>query len=655
MKITIYRKPYRDELLFSWIMDLAEQNLGSDYFCTYLQTFLYHFFPKENQQYRNGGLKKERPRLDCLVGMTESIRYIKEQGYEMPDLIDLMCNQTPVVAMGIARKSGYQAKYIETFIRPIRKDKWDMPTFPYEGKTLKFCEACVKEDDLTMAPYFRTWHNIPGVTVCAVHKTSLMEMTPETAVRLIKHQKITGYARPCKEQVSDADIRIAEFAKALYEDPGIIDLQIIRVVLKKKREELGVKGKTPFQNKFMYPFDKVVMEILEYFPSYEAFCEETEPFVREAYEEMMAEYPEHVVPVSAYGPVMKMRCGICGYEWYCHPYSISIGFYCPVCDGALSDEVRMKRLLSKIGDGQYEMLGDFEGIGALQKIRHRTCGQVSGDTAGGLAAKIWGRRRCSCEIALTKEDWQKRVDEISNEFEVLEYYKSVGKIKVQHKCGESYITTCQSFLANPKCRICSNPILTESEMEKIIRDELGEEYEILGGLSGNRITFRHKPCGIVTTSSVNMIRSGWKCRLCTSRWKNEREAGLTLEGRLYMDIREHLKTHKVWSSRKHLGEERSKECRNALDSLVYRGFLHRISSGYFSDTEDVTVYDIVEETYIRDKDGTLCGNYTGETMEYMIGIRKEEPQKITLESELLTRKADCTVKICGRRVVVKGI
>lgn len=96
-------------------------------------------------------------------------------------------------------------------------------------------------------------------------------------------------------------------------------------------------------------------------------------------------------------------------------------------------------------------------------------------------------------------------DLVGDEYEMLSNYTgSANLITIKHNiCGNTFEVTAGSFLyairhGKHPCRFCSNNAsLSKEEVKEKIKEQCGEEYEMIGAFNGysNHVLMRHNKCG----------------------------------------------------------------------------------------------------------------------------------------------------------------
>ena len=631
MILPTFRPMHRDELLYGWIAELAHINYGDD--PRGIQRVAQTIFPYGYAPERRFHPSKEELRKDFVRGIGESLQECYKKGYKVPEAWELLTYNTPLYSMGVSRSSSTQARYLYTAMASVYGDSLDMPTLPSSVKTIKICPMCMAKSQ-----YVRTWHHLPGVKACAIHRVMLFDFDSK---------------KELKEDVSvlqedHPDVVYAAYCKEIYDHPSTASLATVKKIMMPK---CNVDEKAVLSRKST-KFQTVIEMLLRHRTSYTTIAK-------------MADLDQGTNNVDRYEILRECRglaevlCTKCGNKFTGSLTAIKLGFGCPECMRSVHPNYYVATLLKSTGDGAYRLSGPFQGMGAVQDVVHDTCGKR---VRARMVSRLWDKQTCRCETKNHIPDMQREIDKISSGYEVISYVPNEGTAIIRHNnCGLSRNCNWLSFKSSPVCPYCKDKENRKRGIQRLAL-ELGKDYAIQEDLTskGNDgLTFAviHKPCGTLIKGTLKQFqgtsqKGPRRCPICTSYFIKEKNTGITPEGKLYIDMKEWFKTHKTWVSRRH-SDYHSKEYYDALIVLAKQGRIHRLSPGIYSERADLSVYDVLKERYLLDDSGNICGKYTGKTAEYL-GGKAKEPEVITLESELLTRKSVCHVTVCGRKVDVKG-
>ena len=627
MILPIFRPLRHDELLYGWITDLAHLNYAGD--VRGVQRVATALFPFAYAPERRYIPSKESLRKDFIRGIDDSLRANSEMGYSFPEAWILLAYNTVLYSMGVSRTASTQARYLYTALSSVYGDIMDMPTLPSSVKSIKTCPACMSENS-----YIRTWHHLPGVDACAVHR-----------IKLLNWEESGDDCTILPE--GHPDVVYAQYCKTIYDHPSSISLKNIKKMLKPycTPEETAILSRKSTR------FQAVVEMLIRYNVDYHVI-------VQMADIGKPSSYLEGYRVLKEGKGIVEVSCNRCGKTFTGVSSAIEAGFGCPVCMRSVHPNKFVSDILKTVGDGNYKLTMPFQGMGAVQDVVHKTCGQ---SIRVRMASRLWDKQVCRCETANKLTDMQRQINSLSEGFKIISYHPTKGTTTVSHRCGVSWNCNWLSFKSSPVCPYCKDKENRKHGIQRLAL-ELGKDYAIQEDLTskGNDgLTFAviHKPCGTLIKGTLKQFqgtsqKGPRRCPICTSYFIKEKNTGITPEGKLYIDMKEWFKTHKTWVSRRH-SDYHSKEYYDALIVLAKKGRIHRLSPGIYSERADLSVYDVLKERYLLDDSGNICGKYTGKTAEYL-GGKAAEPEVITLESKLLTRKSKCRVTVCSRPVDVKG-
>lgn len=633
MILPTYRPMFHDELLYGWINDLAKMNYHDD--CYGLQRtakmlFPYGYAPGQRHLVKKGEIVKK----DYQRGLSASLRRLSDHGYRVPDIERIISFNTIESVMGICRKPVTQARYLCTALSSVYGDLFDLPLPPPSIKDLYLCPKCMQEKQ-----YLRTWHQLPGVTACCIHKILL--------------QPVNGV--DCNQNIIYADegvVRFAALAKEIYDNPCPISVDTVKTLLlgRASPSEINTLNRS-------LPFTKVIETLIKYCVPYtDLISSVSEQAVSEQVSDGVRIFK--VLSTRMHGQIVEVMCPDCGRAFETVPHALKSGFGCPDCIRKANPEKIIAHSLERIGDGNYVLVGNFRGLSAEHKIIHATCGTRF---RGPIMRKVWDGKTCKCEMAHTIDSVQKRIDRVTKGFTVLSYRPRVESMILRHEvCGETGKYYLQQFIKTPKCSICRETGQHDAAVSKIMT-VLGEGYSYVNTENSgkeNYYTIRHNICGTETSGTVRQyigtkyIRPK-RCPLCYKYEEGTRILNLSTAGIVLDEMTDWFKMHKTWVLSQHR-EYSGTKYYNAIANLKKRGIIYHVSFGVYAKSAEVTVYDILEEKYLMDSAGTRTGRYTGETAEYMAGKREFEPDVITLESSLIKNTDRCTRIVCGRTVIIKG-
>jgi len=159
----------------------------------------------------------------------------------------------------------------------------------------------------------------------------------------------------------------------------------------------------------------------------------------------------------------------CGNDYDVTPHKFTEGRRCPKCfKNYKKTTEQFKQEVFDVSNGEYQVVGEYVNSNTLIAMRHK-CGNEYSVTPNKF---LMGRRcpecskiKCGDGKRKTHDDFIAKVNEITDEYEILTKYKlSKLKIKVLHKkCGSEYEVSPNSFLDGNRCPVCIS-----SNGEKVI-------------------------------------------------------------------------------------------------------------------------------------------------------------------------------------------
>lgn len=153
--IPVFFAPYEDEALFSWIIRLSTEN-GMKV------PFFYDTFFSRKSYTSSAGLNRHP--YPC--GFNHIACWYANQDF--PDALQLLKHATTDFVMAPFRQPQQVFRQMQWFL-----DGSGTPCFQ-NATRLYFCPACMEEDVRQGRDrYFRTYHQLPSVTMCTKHKIPL--------------------------------------------------------------------------------------------------------------------------------------------------------------------------------------------------------------------------------------------------------------------------------------------------------------------------------------------------------------------------------------------------------------------------------------------------------------------------------------------------
>ena len=329
---------------------------------------------------------------------------------------------------------------------------------------LRHCPMCDAE-----IPYVRTWHCIPGVTVCAKHNVPLVEHMTNPAGDVVRHELTPG----------PMALEYATFTKALLEAQPKFFMQETLPALKTRiaayeqktgmhfLTQLEAMGLTRASAGIAYaikyieqsdnelPFEETLTALMVLYGTTDALIadvtsESTKQRFLQTIKnrfELLSEYDERIV---------RLRCLDCGNEFPSTPHAVLTGWGCPVEDASLTEQELFMQLFDAVNDG-YEIIGEYKYSQQAITIRELATGktkQIKPDRFINFPhAGMMGKEPLPLEVI------RKEVEKNGNYIlhAVSRRYLEI-MIDVTHKtCGKRYMLSLRKFRRGTGCRFC-NPV-----------------------------------------------------------------------------------------------------------------------------------------------------------------------------------------------------
>lgn len=379
--------PYDDEMLHSWIERNAFVNCYDD-----IKILFRDFSPVNRYK-----IISSTSRLDTLFKLLSVEDWAKmysehtEYSFVAPFLNDYGQISILNAAFGI--------------------DSFNTKSFIHETFV---CPVCQKEH-----PYFRVWHNLPGVTVCYRHKCSL--------VRADNYFEVPDFEEDCNP-VSVEDIAYAEYAHDLHKKNLFCNVSYINRLL---------AIDSPYRAMLT---DEYVKKIMTKYPSVNDIP-----------------LPNHsdFIPTEDYellhqcGSVIDLIHTPCHTRFCSTAIGFKYDFRCPSCAQKLSEAERFIRHVNSISDGKYKMVAPYTSRSEKIKMLHTDCGTVSAFTP----ISFLSGTRCKCENYRTIESLKKLFEEKYPGFTPISYEGS--ELTVRHdECGNIFTVVWKDWIKRSFCRAC---------------------------------------------------------------------------------------------------------------------------------------------------------------------------------------------------------
>ena len=214
--IPVGKKPYPDELLYSWIHRLATAN------SLLLKDFLIEYLGKKNATVNS--LKPDVRRE--FVGLYDSL-------LKKPDMVELFLSVSTFPFEAMFMTEGQQTKYVNN----VFTEKSNINTIS-NGifQQLHVCQECAKEDIATYGEaYLHRIHHLSGVNVCPKHHCTLMRFDGTKG-----HACDYDWATYSKyELTSISDTVYADYVREIFDAGVTTDIKSLKDILYSTLKDRG--------------------------------------------------------------------------------------------------------------------------------------------------------------------------------------------------------------------------------------------------------------------------------------------------------------------------------------------------------------------------------------------------------------------------------
>lgn len=504
--IPIVIEPYPDELLYSWIIRLANANELSP--SIFVETY---FTTKINSNkipvdIRNGYCNFYEA-LNCDIDKMDLYFQLSTTKFEL---------------------SFYPAKHhIKIFNNVLRKEGNLNTINNYFIQVPRMCMECMKEDvDEYGEFYIHRSHQLSGVCVCHKHQTPLY-------IPAISHKSNQQFDFSNLTKVIDTvSISDYEYSKYVYQLLNKLETNIdilFDVISNKVREKLG-KESLSKQEMAQY-----IAHILNE-PKKEKEIMTTNKHVDAQYiiKVLMELFPnvnDLLSIVPSYQMIMKEYCSLCNRDYYITPQAISDGWGCVYCDDENEEEL-IKRLVKNIGKDQFV----FKEI-KNEKIKklvvyHKDFGT---EFSTKLINFLFKDASFYFTNIMSIKEANERMKKYKN-FKLIEFSGVANPAKIRHElCGAIMeFDKFNHFERNPVCKCCEQHHYFSLEyFKQQVKEIVGDEYEVVGKsdkmLHGQHVVkIKHNKCGEVREYKTRDFLLGKHCPNCKLK-VSEEDISNTLE------------------------------------------------------------------------------------------------------------------------------
>ncbi len=470
--VPIVLKPFPDELLFSWIIRLAEINGLKVY------DFVKAYF--SNVKYRS----TNKLPFDIREGFLNFCRALNLNKEE--DDLYLSLSTFSYECLGL--KEAMQTRVLNNIFYPV--DKINTKVNPFFS-TLNICPDCIDEDTRNYGrAYYHRAHQLSGIYKCYKHGTVL---------------------RKCEGSVIDINNISSIEYKESKEDYSKFAYDLLNANLNTNVDEIvSLCEKHNIKTSKKRFYGSSTKDIL---PELYTLCKGDIGTLK---------------PLLADNSsiIKKFKCDSCDSNYFGTSFSYSIGCRCPVCVKKDDIQDRFKNMITLAGNKEYEVLSKFESMNKKVLLKH-SCGQEVKVTPRGF---LYEGIRCECKNVI-KFDRAKRNVEDSGGFKLIEFTKANEPITVKSlSCGHVFKTRYHKFIKYKGCRICCPSTMDDYAFEYRVDNISNGDFKFIGPYRGysTKTKFIHNKCKTIFEATPKYFLEYKVCPYCDSTWNKSWEQGFSL-------------------------------------------------------------------------------------------------------------------------------
>ena len=492
--------PYEDELLYSWVYRLAKENELS------LSRLL--------EFYANSRVKGEA-RYD-LRRFFIQICNLSRQPLSTKDLF---LKHTPFNLEKFLIFEAQQIYQIQSYFYP----EYSLNGVPHSFVSeIKYCPECMKEDK---EPYLHLSHNITGVEVCLKHKCALKRFNGIRGHEF-DFDKYQDIENPVK----------MESALAYAHYVNVLNTSTMRSGLKTTcKAVLNEVVNKKYSNSLMVRYKQFADDV-ENWEYKDLFKENATDIFRRTMSSKPSGPLQNLIPLlmilcpdpyellkilhNDTHAVQEYKCRECGAPYIATPLTKEYGWSCPVCMSKMQPTEQLAYMVTTMTDGEYELVGDFTGMGTKVQVKHNKCGKIYKVNP---RAFLFDGRRCMCGQIITDDELKQQIEQ-DGDFEFIKSRRNNKSLFVTVKhvvCGKEHEYSADHFLSNPRCKtchssegVCMTPTLFAAKVKSLV----GDEYTIVKGFvdQQTKVVLRHNVCGKEQEYSPRAFLSGYRCSHCST-------------------------------------------------------------------------------------------------------------------------------------------
>ncbi len=504
--IPVFKSPFPNELLYSWVHRLAEENALQ--FSLFAKTFIH-------------------PTYNRIGTMPADIRFgfyrMCECFYTSVDSGKLYESLTNITFESLALTRDMQIRCTNNAFRT--KNLLNVPMSGF-FQTLYMCPECFEEDiKQYKRPYFHREHHMSGVKVCPHHHCALLEYKGKRG-HACEFKKENFHS--VKTEISNESLdAYADYAYTILKSGYHSDAETIRELIYKTLKKRGYSANDHYQSlkadikKWAY-YDLINFSVEKFFMI---------TFLSPTYTDM-----ENILPVCMFlfpdvnklleyiktnKPLIHQYiCKDCNQVYYMTEHAHSRGWKCPHCTQYVPEEKQLKDLINNMTLGHYNLQGNFLGLNTPTEFYHCSCKTI---TRLKPRSFLFEGVRCICESTVTKAEAKNNIESLGD-FKLINYTGTLSPITVKHlTCGQTFVCNYHKFINFPGCRICNASDMTDTLYEQRIKELVGDEYSIIKGFvdQHTKVSIRHEECGTIQYYKPSSFLDGQRCPYCHKTYTRE--------------------------------------------------------------------------------------------------------------------------------------
>ena len=628
-KLLLVPKIKYDELLYSYLLRLAELNCFSD-FIEFENIFL-------KNELRGNSADYGHVSYDVREDLNKLLSALDYKG----NMLELFVRTSLLPGYAPLVSRDYTSKQIGMIYKGTGFGILLPPTNTMV-RFLKRCPKCVEEDKKGGKHYsFYRAHQMPNVGVCYKHGCNLERYTGGRGKELDsdRFEACTG---------ENQSVKYALFAKELLEANVNASLDETVLVLRKKQRECGI----PVQYDKEQP-SYILEMICKFFESIREFKEEVES-IKNTY---VADCYRDQVVVETKGAMLMCKCTSCQKEYITTRFRLECGWGCPVCDRKYNEQNFINRLMDIQEHGEYELEKQPSENNPVVSIKHMPCGT---SYYVNIRDFLYGHNRCAKCKNRGMEDFVREIKDLcGNNYELVgEFVRTKDKVKIRHcSCGTIQEYKVSNFLLGQRCKKC-RPFLRASDIDRIVRDSTSGEYEVVEHLPQCNLRIKNLYDATEKVMSVDYFLQEISRPTPSEILPVKKRKAIILPIRQTAKILEQILNdfdgaELIFLEDVNIEGVEYTQLKRSFQELVKKGILVRMAPGIFSLSGNQTNEEVFRSKYLV-RNGKRIGFYSGKSFAYAIGFVDEKPEITSIVTNKESQLHGRTKELLGIKFKIHG-